>query len=131
MSSKKIAAVPGKKPLHNPALPRVPITFNDKEYTLEYDFNAIAVAEEQSGINMFTTFDFQRLSTSNFRAMLFASLLKNHPEVTLEEAGSFIRAQNLAEITIKMVEAWHGSRPEVVKEAEGNAIAEEVASERN
>ncbi len=127
MSAKKITALPGKKPLHNPALPKVSITFDGKEFVLEYDFNAIAVAEEQTGINMFTTFDFQRLSATSFRAMLFASLIHNHPEITLEEVGTFITAKNLAEITIKMVEAWHGSRPEIVKEAEGNADAEAVS----
>lgn len=130
MSAKKITALPGKKPLHNPALPKVSITLNDKEYVLEYDFNAICVAEELTGLNMFGSFDFQRLSTVSFRAMLFATLLHNHPEITLEECGSFIQGKTLAEITVKMVEAWHGSRPEV-EEAKGNAEAEEAASESN
>jgi hypothetical protein len=56
--------------------------------------------------------------------MLFASLLKNHPKITLEEVGPLVTAHTLADITIKMVEAWHGSRPEIVKSDEGNAEAE-------
>jgi hypothetical protein len=118
MSSKKFA-----KPAQNPALPTVAITFNDKEYRLCFDFNAIALAEEATGLNMFSSFDFTHLSATKFRAMLFASLKHNHPDITLEEAGAFVTSKNLAEITVKMVEAWHGSRPEV-KEAEGNVEAE-------
>jgi hypothetical protein len=127
MSSKKITALPGKKPLHNPALPKVSITLNGNDYVMEYDFNAICTAEELTGINMFGSFDFQRLSTVSFRAMLFATLLHNHPDMTLEQVGPLITAKSLPEITIKMVEAWHGSRPEVVEEAKGNAEAEEVS----
>lgn len=116
MSSKKVSTPISTKPVINPALPKVSITLNGKDFTLQYDFNAIARAEELIGINLFGTFDFTQLSVTKFRAMLFSSLLKNHPEITLEECGDLITAHTLAEITIKMVEAWHGSRPEVVKD---------------
>jgi hypothetical protein len=124
MSSKKPALVAGSKPTHNPALPKVAITLNEAQYYLEFDFNAIAVAEEATGLNLFGTFDFTNLSVIKYRAMLFASLLKNHPKMTLERAGSFVTIHTLPEITLKLVEAWHGSRPEV-KEAEGNVVAED------
>lgn len=124
MSSKKSNLVAGK-PGQDPTLPRVPITLNGNEYHLVYDFNAIARAEELSGLNLFGSFDFSRLTATKFRAMLFASLLKENSKITLEECGLFITARNLADITIKMVEAWHGSRPELVEE--GNAQAEGVS----
>lgn len=111
------------KPKGNPLLPKVPLTVGDETYTLAYDFNAIAQAEELTGLNLFTSFDFQRLSVVKFRAMLFASLLKYHPKITLEQAGDLITSKNLAEITIAMVEAWHGSRPDITEGAPGNAEA--------
>lgn len=122
MPSNKIASLV-KTPTHNPALPRVSITLNSIEYQLEYDFNAIATAEELTGINLFSSFDFTHLTATKFRAMLYASLLKNHPKMTLDDAGKLITAHTVADITIKMVEAWYGSRPEVTED-EGNAEAE-------
>lgn len=115
------------KPKGNPLLPKVPLKVGDEEYTLAYDFNAIAKAEELTGLNLFTSFSFQQLSVTKFRAMLFASLLKYQPKITVEQVGSLITAQNLAEITIKMVEAWHASRPDVTDQ--GNAEAEEASAE--
>lgn len=125
MSSKKSLSVAGK-PGQDPALPRVPITLNGKKLHLVYDFNAIARAEELTGLNLFSTFDFSHLSVTKFRAMLFASLLKENPEITIEECGDFITAKTLADITIKMVEAWHGSRPEVKEEAGNDEAGAEV-----
>lgn len=123
MSSKKPSLVAGK-PGKDPVLPKVPITLDGKERHLIFDFNALAVAEHMTGMNLFTSFDFTNLSASRFRAMLFASLLAENPDITLEECGSFITVHSLPDITVKMVEAWHGSRPEVVKEEKGNAEAE-------
>ena len=122
MASKKIASIVSSLPSHNPALPRVTVNLNGNDYVLEYDFNAIAVAEELTGLNLFSTFDFKGLNVVKFRAMLFASLLKNHPKITLQEAGSFVTAYTLGAITLGLVEAWTGSRPEV-KEDEGNEEA--------
>jgi hypothetical protein len=124
MSSHKPSLVAGK-PGKDPVLPKVPITLGGKERHLIYDFNALAVAEQMTGMNLFTSFDFTNLSASRFRAMLFASLLVDSPDITLEECGQFITVHSLPEITIKMVEAWHGSRPEV-KEAEAEAELEDV-----
>jgi hypothetical protein len=114
MSTSNLTSIASAQPVHNPALPRVPITFDGVEYHLEYSFNAIAIAEEKVGINLFGAFDFTQLTVTKFRAMLFSSLVKNHPDMTLERAGDFIRASNLADITVAMIKAWHGSMPEVV-----------------
>jgi hypothetical protein len=126
--SKKTTAI-SAVPTVNPALPKVPITLNGKQYRLVFDFNAIARVEELTGMNLFGSFDFTNLNASKFRAMLYASLLKENPAITLDEAGELINAKNLAEITIKMVEAWHGSRPEIVKDESGNADAGESTLE--
>lgn len=99
------------------------MTVDDKTYTLEYDFNAIARAEELTGLNLFSSFDFTHLSVVKFRAMLFASLLKNHPKITLDDAGNLVTVHTLPALVVKLVEAWNGSRPEV-EEAKGNGEAE-------
>ena len=125
-SVSNLTSIASAQPVHNPALPRVPITFDKVEYYLEFDFNAFCIAEEKTGINMFGTLDFTHLSSTKLRAMLFASLVKNHPDMTLERAGSFIVISNLPEITVAIIKAWTGSMPEQTKDdvTEGNETPE-------
>lgn len=125
MAKSKPTVISKSSAVKNGALPRVPVIVEGHEYFLEYDFNAIAKAEEMTGLNLFSSFDFTHLSVTKFRAMLYASLLKAQPDITVEEAGHLVTYKTLAMLTIKMVEAWHGSRPEV-KEDEGNAQAEGI-----
>jgi hypothetical protein len=58
------------------------------EYTLEYDFNALCVAEEHVGP---LGEAMQKMSTGSLtivRALFWAGLQKNHPEMTLNQAGN-------------------------------------------
>ena len=57
-------------------------------YTLTYDFNMIVKAEQKAGLNLMQ-------GTMNggaglIRGLLFAFLLKAHPNVTIEEAGDLL-----------------------------------------
>lgn len=105
-----VAGVPGK----DPTLPKVPLTIDGITRHLVYDFNAIAVTEELTGINLLECIDLQNLTAAKYRALLYSTLLKENPDITLEQVGALVRFDTLPAVTVALVEAWTGSRPEVV-----------------
>jgi hypothetical protein len=115
MTQKKIALVAGV-PGSDPTLPKVSITVGGKVYFLAFDFNSIAKAEELTGLNLLKSLDFTDLSITTYRALLFSALLKGNPDITLEEVGDMITVKNMTEVTLALVEAWTGSKPDVVEE---------------
>lgn len=76
------------------------LTINEKEYTLEYDFNARVKAEQVTGINLFAV---QQTDAATARALTWSMLLPHHPEMTIEDAGRLLnpktQTQVLAAIT--------------------------------
>jgi hypothetical protein len=97
---------------HTALLPKVSVELDGKSYGLAFDFNALARAEELTGLNMLKALDFQGLSATTFRALLFASLLKLQPEVTLEEVGSLIQYAKLPDLYKAVARAYTESQPE-------------------
>jgi hypothetical protein len=115
MATKKIhsvAGIPGK----DPTLPKVPLELNGHTYFLTFDFNAIAVAEEKTGMNLLGSLDLQNLTVRQYRALLYSTMLKETPEITLEEVGNLVTLASIPAITLALIHAWTGSQPEVVKE---------------
>lgn len=123
MTSKKSATVAGKPGL-SPVLPRVPLTLNSKEYHLVFSFNALARMEQLTGLNAFGTFDFSNLTATNLRAMLFATLLTENPDITLEETGELIQPGDVGAIYEALLKAWVGSQPEKKDNKENPPSAE-------
>jgi len=75
----------------DPTVPFVTLALKGTDYKLAYSFNALALAE---------------------RAMLWASLLKAQPKMTLEDAGDLLSSPldcNLALTAI--ADAWTASMP--------------------
>ena len=93
-------------------VPKVEVAVNGTTYTLAFDFNALARAEELTKLNLLRALDFQSLSASTFRALLFASLLRFHPELTLEGTGSLINSKTAPELMSAVVKAWVNATPE-------------------
>lgn len=116
MARKTVAGIPGS----DPTLSSASVTIHDRTYKLCFDFNALATAEELTGINLLTSLDLSSLSVVKFRAIFYAALLKDQPEITLGQAGSLITMKSMNDITLALIEAWTGSRPEV-DEAETKA----------
>jgi len=77
----------------DPTLPKVKVTLGGADYFLCYDFNALAVAESLTGINMLQAMSFEGVGAVKLRALLFAALLKLQPDMTLEKAGSLMPLQ--------------------------------------
>jgi hypothetical protein len=113
-----VAGIPGK----DPTLPKVSVTINNEVYYLAYDFNGIAIAEEITGLDLLnSSMDLSKVNARKFRALLFASMLKARPEITLFEVGDLIRNTTMNDLVIALVEAWTGSRPTILDEKDVDA----------
>jgi len=100
---------------HNPIKQPVTIKVKGVDYTLLYDFESIATAEDIAGRSLLTGLsqrDITSPSISLVRAMLFASLLPIQPNITLESAKALVTKDNIVEIWIKVLEAWNNSNPD-------------------
>lgn len=80
-----------------------------QEYSLIFDFNAIARAEKETGLNLLEAFNPEGMTATQFRAMLYASLLKAHPDITLEAAGDLVSLGGILRISKALGEAWSNS----------------------
>lgn len=92
----------------DPTLPDVDLIVGGKTYKLAFDFNAICVAEKETGINLLTSL-VSEITASSLRGLLFAALLKDQPEMTIEHAGALITPQNIGAVRTAVVTAWFGS----------------------
>jgi hypothetical protein len=107
----------------NPTLPSVSVDVGGVTYSLCFDFNAMAQAEAATGLNLLQCLNFQNLNTIKVRGLLYAAMLKAHPETTLEMAGMLFNHPNTVDKLMNaVVEAYLGSQPE--PEAEPKNVPE-------
>lgn len=86
-------------------------------YSLAYDYNAIAVAENVAGVNLLEGLrNLENLNAQQLRGLLYAALLIAHPRMTIEEAGSLIRLNTLLPISEAIAQAYVYSLPEKKKD---------------
>lgn len=116
-----VAGVPGL----DPTLPNVELVLNGATFQLSYDHNAIAQAEAVTGHNLLEAAYYIPTATI-LRGMLWASVLKAHPEVTIEEVGAWINPRNFRVIREALLAAWFGSVPDQ-KEGEAGETEGEVS----
>jgi len=67
----------------------------DREHTLKYDYNALALAEKETGKSVLDLF-FGILKPKTFRitdlrALLWVGLLHEDPELTIEATGNLLK----------------------------------------
>lgn len=118
MSSKKtVAGVPGK----DPTLPNVPLELCGKTYHVCYDFNAIIAYEEQTGENILITFESEDIAPKKLRALLWAGLLKENPDLTLQQVGALIALSDMGRVVQAVAAAITGSKAEPDPNAKGEA----------
>ena len=116
--AKSLKLVAGKPGLDS-TLPNVPLVINGTTYHLCFDFNAVATVEAETGINLFTA-DQTKFSPVTFRAMFYASLVKGHPDLTLEQVGSLITPKTLPGIATAVSQTWADSSAEPDESASPN-----------
>jgi hypothetical protein len=75
-----------------------PVTVTlDRERVLVYDLNAICSFEEATGLSVVVAL--RDLTMINIRALIWAGLLVDDPDLTLFQAGALIRFGDIASIT--------------------------------
>jgi len=81
----------------------------DKVRTLKIDFNALCAAEEATG----ATFAFgMQWSYKNIRALAWAALLHEDPELTQDQVGKWLHADNKDAIADALTRLMETAQPE-------------------
>jgi len=95
--------------------PKVPIQLDKKRHLL-FNLNAMVAFQEATGKNLFSRQVAeslaQEMNPADLRAMLWACLLHEDSELTLEQVGSWINPNNMTEIATTLIEAWETASPE-------------------
>lgn len=103
------------------------LTLGKKTYKLAYDFDAIAKAEEITGLQLLLGINWHKLTAAQLRGLLYASLLKGQPEMKLADLNPLMRPKHLSEIAEAVVSAWVASN----KDEEENPQTPELAAAEN
>jgi len=90
---------------------------------LVYDFNALASIEEATGRNMLDGSGWLKPKAKDFRAFVWAGLLHDWPEVTLEQVGRWLSEANLQDVAAAFVRARAASSPKPAKEGKAASPA--------
>lgn len=101
--------------MHNALQPHVKLTLGGIEYRLVFDLDAIAEAEDildRALITGLTQQDVFHPKVSLVRAMLFAVIHREHPDVTIDAVKHLVTRSNLLDVWTKVFEAWCLSNPE-------------------
>jgi hypothetical protein len=97
--------------LQNVLAPAVPITLGGRELKLVFDFNAVALVEEQTGRNLLDESGWLKINGSALSIILWAAALKEQPELTLKDVRGLMRGNQVPLVSQKVLEAWTLSKP--------------------
>jgi len=89
---------------------KIPIKL-DKKRNLLLNGNVMVSFEEATGKNLFQGDSLDNLSAKDFRALVWACLLHEDKDLTLEQVGAMIGAGNIEDIAAKLSEVWEGATP--------------------
>lgn len=112
------------------------LEIDEQKYKLAWDFNALALAEEKTGVNLLdgmAGFFLNTATLSQYRGLLWAAMLKAHPGTTIEQAGMLLHAHNLPDIRRALAQAYNLSLPEKkrIKITEAKPAAKDKARGRS
>jgi hypothetical protein len=110
----------------DPTVETVGITLNDVTYSLAFDFESLAQAEQElnaegHGINLLACLPVPNLST--IRPLFAAAVRKFHPDLDYHAATKLVTPFNASAIATTLLTAWNKSLPE--PEPKGNVEAGE------
>ncbi|HLW51318.1 MAG TPA: hypothetical protein VKW06_00620 [Candidatus Angelobacter sp.] len=95
----------------DPTVPIVEINL-DRVRHLVLDFNALAAAEEVLKESVLSTDFWKSISAKKLLVLVWAGLLDEDPNITLDQVKSLLRRRNTAPIVQKIMEAWGVASPE-------------------
>lgn len=120
----KVAGVAGS----DPTLPMVELTLGETTYNLAFTFAALATAASQfraRGIQckLMYSLDLTEMDADRLGPLLYATLITNHPKITIDEAEALITMSNIGLVFQKIVEAYGASLADPTKKSgtEGKA----------
>jgi hypothetical protein len=116
------------KPGEDPTLPDVTLILGGVERKLCYDYNAIVLAEKMTGVNLLEGVVGQMTAT-NLRGLLWASLKRESPDLTIDQVGALIQPRALGIIQQALMAVWFGSIAEPDEKDETPGEAEAQAAE--
>jgi hypothetical protein len=92
-----------------PVQPTTPLVLGGVQYQLLFNFEAIAQAEDLTDRPLLTGFrqrDWKTPTISFVRALLFACIRPNHPDLTYEFVHSLVTRKTLPAIWGAVLDAW-------------------------
>ena len=101
----------------NPLRGETPLIAGGKSYTLVLDINAQCEAEEALGMPMASIVVLGDGSVKVVRALLWASLLRHHSELSLEDAGRLMDQATFPIAKEAVAKALRNAEPEAAPEA--------------
>lgn len=84
----------------------------DKERHMLLNLNAMCAFEEVTGESLFRGVDPEKMGAKELRALLWACLIHEDENLTLEQVGSWIDTGNMAEIAESITQAFQNAMPE-------------------
>jgi hypothetical protein len=85
-------------------LPQLDMTEREAEYTLVMDMNAFARGLEVLQLDLTDPGSWQGLSSVQIAKILWCSLHRFHPQVTIDEALGFVPMQHSAQLWMMLIE---------------------------
>ena len=85
------------------------LTLKGREYTLLFDLEAVALAEEHTDLPLLTGLKSKDINSPKLllvRGMLFACIRANHPELSFEDVKALITPKALPKIWAAVLKAW-------------------------
>jgi len=95
--------------MSDPTQPVTKLTIGKEEYALQFDFEAIAEAEDALDRPLITGLsqrDVNRPKISTVRSMFYAALRRSRPDLTFEQASALVTVQTLRTIWQAVVIAY-------------------------
>jgi hypothetical protein len=81
----------------------------DKKRNLHYDMNALAEIEDALGVQLSELADV-KMTIKNIRAILWAGLIHEDPELTPQSVGALVDLENLEEVQEAVTVAFSASQ---------------------
>ena len=110
----------------NKAKPDVIVNL-DRPRALLLDLNAMCKFEKVAGRSLFDGSALgSNMSASDIRVLLWACLLRDDPTLTLEQVGSLISVNNMAEVASKLNESFEAAIPDKTSKAVASKAKEKI-----
>jgi hypothetical protein len=90
----------------DPTIKFTDLTLGKKTYKLCFDFDAVALAEEKTGMALLAGVDWRNIGVRRIAVMLYASALKAQPDVTMDEFRQYINHRNIGKIQMALADSW-------------------------